>query len=72
MAETGHFASQWRALAERFKLEVDMIPGDWRRGASPEQIEAKLDRGPRASHQGGDGRAQRDLDRRDQPRRRYP
>src|SRR5262245_26007305 len=42
MAETGHFASLWRALAERFKLEVDMIPGDWRRGASPEQIEAKL------------------------------
>lgn len=42
MAETGHFASQWRALAERFKLKVEMIPGDWRRGASPEQIEAKL------------------------------
>lgn len=42
MAETGHFASQWRALAERFRLEVDMIPGDWRRGASPEQIGAKL------------------------------
>jgi alanine-glyoxylate transaminase/serine-glyoxylate transaminase/serine-pyruvate transaminase len=49
MAETGHFASLWRALAERFKIEVDMIPGDWRRGASPEQIEAKLaeDRGHR-------------------------
>jgi alanine-glyoxylate transaminase / serine-glyoxylate transaminase / serine-pyruvate transaminase len=42
MVETGHFASQWRALAERFKLNVDMIPGDWRHGASPEQIEAKL------------------------------
>jgi alanine-glyoxylate transaminase/serine-glyoxylate transaminase/serine-pyruvate transaminase len=42
MAETGHFASLWRALAERFKIEVDMIPGDWRRGASPEQIEDKL------------------------------
>src|SRR3954463_14872365 len=42
MAETGHFASLWRALAERFKLKVDIIPGDWRRGASPEQIEAKL------------------------------
>jgi alanine-glyoxylate transaminase/serine-glyoxylate transaminase/serine-pyruvate transaminase len=42
MAETGHFASQWRALAERFKLDVDLLPGDWRRGASPEQIEAKL------------------------------
>jgi alanine-glyoxylate transaminase / serine-glyoxylate transaminase / serine-pyruvate transaminase len=47
MAETGHFASLWRTLATRFKIEVDMIPGDWRRGASPEQIEAKLseDRG---------------------------
>lgn len=42
MAETGHFANQWRSLAERFKLKVDMIPGDWRRGASPKQIEAKL------------------------------
>jgi len=42
MAETGHFASLWRALAERFKLKIEMIPGDWRRGASPEQIEAKL------------------------------
>jgi alanine-glyoxylate transaminase / serine-glyoxylate transaminase / serine-pyruvate transaminase len=42
MVETGHFAGQWRALAERFKLKVEMIPGDWRRGASPEQIEAKL------------------------------
>jgi alanine-glyoxylate transaminase / serine-glyoxylate transaminase / serine-pyruvate transaminase len=42
MAETGHFAGLWRALAERFKLKIDMIPGDWRRGASPEQIEAKL------------------------------
>ncbi len=42
MAETGHFASLWRTLATRFKIEVDMIPGDWRRGASPEQIEAKL------------------------------
>jgi alanine-glyoxylate transaminase/serine-glyoxylate transaminase/serine-pyruvate transaminase len=42
MAETGHFASLWRALAQKFKLEIDMIPGDWRRGASPEQIEAKL------------------------------
>jgi alanine-glyoxylate transaminase/serine-glyoxylate transaminase/serine-pyruvate transaminase len=42
MAETGHFASLWRALAQKFKLDIDMIPGDWRRGASPEQIEAKL------------------------------
>ncbi len=42
MAETGHFAAQWRALAERFKIEVDFLPGDWRHGASPEEIEARL------------------------------
>ena len=42
MAETGHFATLWKALAEKFKLEVDFLPGDWRRGASPEDIEARL------------------------------
>ena len=42
MAETGHFATLWTALAERFGLEVDFLPGDWRHGASPEGIEARL------------------------------
>ncbi len=42
MAETGHFAVLWKALAEKFKLEVDFLPGDWRHGASPEDIEARL------------------------------
>jgi alanine-glyoxylate transaminase/serine-glyoxylate transaminase/serine-pyruvate transaminase len=42
MCETGHFASLWKALAERFKLEVDFLPGDWRHGASPEQIGSRL------------------------------
>jgi alanine-glyoxylate transaminase/serine-glyoxylate transaminase/serine-pyruvate transaminase len=42
MAETGHFATLWKALAERFKLDVDFLPGDWRHGASPEEIEARL------------------------------
>jgi alanine-glyoxylate transaminase/serine-glyoxylate transaminase/serine-pyruvate transaminase len=42
MAETGQFAMLWRALAGRFKIDVDLIPGDWRRGASPETIEARL------------------------------
>jgi alanine-glyoxylate transaminase/serine-glyoxylate transaminase/serine-pyruvate transaminase len=42
MAETGHFATLWKNLAERFKLQVDFIPGDWRHGASPEEIEARL------------------------------
>jgi alanine-glyoxylate transaminase/serine-glyoxylate transaminase/serine-pyruvate transaminase len=42
MAETGQFATLWRNMAEKLKLEIDFLPGDWRRGASPEQIEAKL------------------------------
>jgi alanine-glyoxylate transaminase / serine-glyoxylate transaminase / serine-pyruvate transaminase len=42
MAETGHFASLWHAMAERLGLEVTMLPGDWRHGVDPEQIEARL------------------------------
>lgn len=42
MAETGHFATLWCALARKFNIEVEFLPGDWRHGASPEQIEARL------------------------------
>jgi len=42
MVETGHFAAQWRLIAERFKLAIDYVPGDWRHGIDPQQIEAKL------------------------------
>jgi alanine-glyoxylate transaminase/serine-glyoxylate transaminase/serine-pyruvate transaminase len=42
MAETGHFATLWKKLAERFQLRVDFLEGDWRHGASPEEIEARL------------------------------
>ena len=42
MAETGQFAMLWRRLAERCKLEIDMVPGDWRHGADPKEIEARL------------------------------
>jgi alanine-glyoxylate transaminase/serine-glyoxylate transaminase/serine-pyruvate transaminase len=42
MAETGHFASLWRRLAERLGLAVDFVPGDWRRGADAAAIEASL------------------------------
>ncbi|MSP87912.1 MAG: aminotransferase class V-fold PLP-dependent enzyme [Alphaproteobacteria bacterium] len=47
MCETGHFAALWRELAQRLGLVVDLIPGDWRRGADTGAIEAKLaeDRG---------------------------
>ncbi len=42
MAETGQFAVQWRKLAERLGLAVEMIPGDWRHGADPGEIEKRL------------------------------
>jgi alanine-glyoxylate transaminase/serine-glyoxylate transaminase/serine-pyruvate transaminase len=40
--ETGHFASLWRAMAERLGLDVEWLPGDWRHGADPERAEAVL------------------------------
>ena len=40
--ETGHFSQLWRQVAERFGIEVDYVPGDWRRGADPAQLEARL------------------------------
>ena len=42
MYETGHFATLWQKMAAKLGLEVDFIPGDWRRGADPEAIEKKL------------------------------
>ncbi len=42
MAETGHFATLWKRLAERLGLVVEFLPGDWRHGASAAEIEARL------------------------------
>ncbi|TMJ56243.1 MAG: aminotransferase class V-fold PLP-dependent enzyme [Alphaproteobacteria bacterium] len=42
MAETGQFAVLWHGIADRFKLDIDFLPGDWRRGADVEAIEARL------------------------------
>ncbi|NWF56499.1 MAG: aminotransferase class V-fold PLP-dependent enzyme [Syntrophaceae bacterium] len=42
MVETGHFATLWKNVAVKFGLQVDFIPGDWRHGADPEQVEARL------------------------------
>jgi len=42
MAETGHFATLWKRIAERLGLQVDFIAGDWRHGADAAAIEAKL------------------------------
>jgi alanine-glyoxylate transaminase/serine-glyoxylate transaminase/serine-pyruvate transaminase len=42
MAETGHFATLWKRLAERLALVVEFVPGDWRHGADAAEIEARL------------------------------
>src|SRR6516165_1310668 len=42
MCETGQFAVLWRGIADKFKLDVDFIPGDWRHGADLAEIEARL------------------------------
>jgi alanine-glyoxylate transaminase/serine-glyoxylate transaminase/serine-pyruvate transaminase len=42
MAETGHFATLWKNLAEKLGLDVVFMPGDWRSAADPAQIEARL------------------------------
>jgi alanine-glyoxylate transaminase/serine-glyoxylate transaminase/serine-pyruvate transaminase len=42
MCETGHFASLWKRMADRLGLAVEFIPGDWRHGADPGAIEARL------------------------------
>jgi alanine-glyoxylate transaminase/serine-glyoxylate transaminase/serine-pyruvate transaminase len=40
--ETGHFAFGWKKIAERLGLDVDYVPGNWRRGASEVDLESRL------------------------------
>ena len=40
--ETGHFSQLWRQLAEKFSVQVEYVPGNWRRGADVEELEARL------------------------------
>jgi alanine-glyoxylate transaminase/serine-glyoxylate transaminase/serine-pyruvate transaminase len=42
MYETGHFSTLWKKLAERLGLKPVFIEGDWRSGADPDAIEARL------------------------------
>src|SRR5690625_4358464 len=42
MTETGHFALLWKKMADALGLRVEFMPGDWRRGADPAAIEARL------------------------------
>ena len=42
MSETGHFSTLWTEMARRLGLEVELLEGDWRTGADPARIEARL------------------------------
>jgi len=42
MAETGHFATLWKKLAEKLGLKPEFIAGNWRRGVDASQIEDRL------------------------------
>jgi alanine-glyoxylate transaminase/serine-glyoxylate transaminase/serine-pyruvate transaminase len=42
MFETGHFATLWRNMAARLGLQPELIASDWRVGADPAAIEARL------------------------------
>ncbi|HEY4852501.1 MAG TPA: aminotransferase class V-fold PLP-dependent enzyme [Streptosporangiaceae bacterium] len=45
--DTGHFATLWSRMAGKLGLAVDLVPGDWRRGVQPGQVQELLsaDRG---------------------------
>src|SRR5687768_8687768 len=47
MYETGHFATLWSGMATRLGVKPEFIASDWRHGADPAALEAKLaeDRG---------------------------
>jgi alanine-glyoxylate transaminase/serine-glyoxylate transaminase/serine-pyruvate transaminase len=40
--DTGHFATLWSRMAGNLGLDVDFVPGDWRRGVHPDQVREKL------------------------------
>src|SRR3979411_1853643 len=42
MVETGQFAALWKKMAEKLGLQPEFIETDWRIGADPKVIEARL------------------------------
>ncbi|HTH98895.1 MAG TPA: aminotransferase class V-fold PLP-dependent enzyme [Stellaceae bacterium] len=42
MYETGQFATLWQAMAKRLGIDVEFVPGDWRRGVDPDDVEKRL------------------------------
>lgn len=40
--DNGYFAASWARMAGRFGIEVDLVPGDWRHGVTPESVHERL------------------------------
>ena len=40
--DTGHFAALWAKMAADLGLDVEVVPGDWRRGVRPDQVFGRL------------------------------
>lgn len=49
MFDSGYFAGQWRAIAKRFDLDVELIKCDWRVGVDANAVEERL--GQDSSHE---------------------
>jgi alanine-glyoxylate transaminase / serine-glyoxylate transaminase / serine-pyruvate transaminase len=42
VAETGQFSNLWADLTRRLGIDVELVPGDWRHGADPDEIGRRL------------------------------
>lgn len=42
MAETGHFATLWKKIADKLSLQTEFLPGDWRHGVDAAQVASRL------------------------------
>jgi alanine-glyoxylate transaminase/serine-glyoxylate transaminase/serine-pyruvate transaminase len=47
--DTGHFAGLWSRMARALGLEVELVPGSWRRGVDPERVHERLAADPERS-----------------------
>ena len=65
--DIGEFARGWSEIGRRIGLEVEVTPGDWRHGVDPAAVESRLREDRDHPPQGGAGRSQRNVDRRDEP-----
>ena len=65
--DIGEFSKNWAEVARRLGLDVEMVPGTWRRGVDPDDSASACARDRDHSHQGRARRPQRDVHGRDDP-----